>query len=134
MKGKRERRRNEGDRKRDPEGGKSSNGSWFLNGIPDDSVQLYQDHDEIVTQEYVADVIGYDPITKMAKLLVRNYFQPHSVLEIFGPKIISTPVKIEEVFDEEETLLEVCNKPMEIVYTKWDGPIEIGAMVRKIKE
>ena len=79
-------------------------------------------------------MIGYDPITKTAKLLVRNYFQPHSVLEIFGPKIISTPVKIEEVFDEEETLLEVCNKPMEIVYTKWDGPIEIGAMVRKIKE
>ncbi|MCI9040631.1 peptidase U32 family protein [Dubosiella newyorkensis] len=109
-------------------------GPGFLNGIPDDSVQLYRDHDEIVTQEYVADVIGYDPITKTAKLLVRNYFQPHSVLEIFGPKIISTPVKIEEVFDEEETLLEVCNKPMEIVYTKWDGPIEIGAMVRKIKE
>lgn len=108
-------------------------GPGFLEGIPDEKVQLYQDHDEIVTQEYVATVIDHDPETGIAKLQVRNHFYPHQTLEIFGPHILSTKVAVQDVFDEEDNLLEVCNKPMQIVYTKWDGPIEVGAMVRKIR-
>lgn len=108
-------------------------GPGFLAGIPDEKVQLYQDHDEIVTQEYVATVVGYDPETKLATLQVKNHFYPNQTLEIFGPHILSTKVAVQDVFDEEDNLLEVCNKPMQIVYTKWDGPIEVGAMVRKIR-
>ena len=37
------------------------------------------------------------------------------------------------MYDSEENVLEVCNKPMQIVHTKWSGPIEVDAMIRKIR-
>ena len=40
---------------------------------------------------------------------------------------------IKDVYDEDENLCEVCNKPMQIVHTKWTGPIEKHAMIRKIR-
>ena len=54
-------------------------------------------------------------------------------MEIFGPTIPSTKVMIKDVYDEDENLCEVCNKPMQIVHTKWTGPIEKHAMIRKIR-
>ncbi|TGY67113.1 U32 family peptidase [Dubosiella muris] len=108
-------------------------GPGFYRGIPDENVQLYVDHDEIVTQEYVASVLDFDPFTKTAVLQVKNHFRPYSTLEIFGPNISSTAIEVGKITDEDGFELEVCNKPMQIVYTKWDGPIEKDAMIRKIK-
>lgn len=108
-------------------------GPGFYNGLPNYKVQLYQDHDETVTQEYVAIVLDYDPNCKIAKLQVKNNFKPNQKLEIFGPNIQSTIVSVGDIFDEENNILEVCNKPMQIVYTKWQGPIEKDAMIRKLR-
>lgn len=96
-------------------------------------MQLYQDHDETVTQEYVAIVLDYDDKSSIATLQVKNNFMPNQIMEIFGPTIPSTKVMIKDVYDEDENLCEVCNKPMQIVHTKWTGPIEKHAMIRKIR-
>lgn len=109
-------------------------GPGFYEGIPDENVQLYVDHDEIVTQEYVASVLDYDPFTKEAKLQVKNHFLPNRTMEIFGPHIESVLVNVGKIYDENGIELEVCNKPMQIVYTKWDGPIEKDAMIRKVRD
>mgnify|MGYP002601455278 CR=1 FL=1 len=108
-------------------------GPGFYNGLPGYKVQLYQDHDETVTQEYVAIVQDYDKESQMATLQVKNHFMPNQDLEIFGPHILSTIVHVDDVYDSEENVLEVCNKPMQIVHTKWSGPIEVDAMIRKIR-
>ena len=108
-------------------------GPGFYNGLPGYKVQVYQDHDETVTQEYVAIVKAYDPDTKIATLQVKNHFLPNQDLEIFGPHISSTIVHVDDVFDEDDQVIEVCNKPMQIVHTIWNGPIEIDAMIRKIR-
>lgn len=108
-------------------------GPGFYKGLPDFRVQLYQDRDEIVTQEYVAFVLDYDPKSKIAKLQVKNNFKGHQPLEIFGPNISSTAVEVKDIWDEENNIMEVCNKPMQEVYTYWDGPIEKNAMIRKIR-
>ena len=108
-------------------------GPGFYNGLPGYKVQLYQDHDETVTQEYVAIVQDYDKESQMATLQVKNHFMPNQDLEIFGPHILSTIVHVGDVYDSEDNVLEVCNKPMQIVHTKWSGPIEIDAMIRKIR-
>ena len=108
-------------------------GPGFYNGIPDEKVQLYQDHDETVTQEYIAYVLDYDEYSHKATLQVKNHFVPNTVVEIFGPHIKSTRVQLQDVYDKDLNKLDVCNKPMEIVTTKWDGPIEKFAMIRKIR-
>lgn len=108
-------------------------GPGFYQGLPGYKVQLYQDHDETVTQEYVALVIDYDPYSKMATLQVKNHFLPNQTLEIFGPHIRSTAVRVNDIYDENDLLLSVCNQPMQIVKTKWEGPIEKNAMIRKIR-
>lgn len=108
-------------------------GPGFYNGLPGYKVQLYQDHDETVTQEYVAIVLAYNKDTQMATLQVKNHFVPNHDMEIFGPHIPSTIVHIADVYDEENQVVEVCNKPMQIVHTKWCGPIEVDAMIRKIR-
>ncbi len=108
-------------------------GPGFYNGIPNYQVQLYQDHDETVTQEYIAYVLDYDAKTRLATLQVKNHFVPNSEIEIFGPNIQSTRVLLHDVYDKDGNVLDVCNKPMEIVTTKWEGPIEKFAMIRKIR-
>ena len=94
---------------------------------------MYQDHDETVTQEYVAIVQDYDKNTRVATLQVKNHFVPNHDLEIFGPHIRSTIVHVGTVYDMDENILDVCNKPMQIVKTVWNGPIEKDAMIRKIR-
>ncbi len=106
-------------------------GPGFYHGLPTFKVQLYQDRDEIVTQDYVAFVLDYDKITHVATLQVRNKFSPNTEVEIFGPSILSTKVLVGDIYDEEDNKLDVCNKPMQIVKTKWEGPIEKNAMIRK---
>ncbi|MDO4466823.1 MAG: peptidase U32 family protein, partial [Bacillota bacterium] len=73
----------------------------FYNGLPDYKVQLYQDRDEIVTQEYVAYVLDYNEETQIAKIQVKNHFVPNNTFEIFGPNISSTNVFIGEMYDKD---------------------------------
>lgn len=104
-------------------------GPGFYKGLPDHTVQLYQDHDEIVTQEYVAFVLGQkgDKI----QIQVKNKFLADDELEIFGPHIKSTPICLDSIEDENGVLVDVCNKPMQILYASWNGPVEENAMIRK---
>ena len=104
-------------------------GPGFYKGLPDETVQLYQDHDETVTQEYVAFVLGQKD--DKIQLQVKNKFVFEDALEIFGPQIPSTPIHLQWIEDENGDPMDVCNKPMLIVYAKWDGPWQKNAMIRK---
>ena len=109
-------------------------GPGFYRGIPKEDVQLYQDHDEIVTQEYIAICLEYNDQTKEATLQVKNHFVPNSTVEIFGPNIRSTIVEMKDVYNLDGEKMDVCKTPMQIVKTVWDGPIEKFAMIRKIRK
>lgn len=104
-------------------------GPGFYQGIPGYQVQLYQDHDETVTQEYVASVLAVDDDSVL--LQVKNKFTLDDELEIFGPHILSTDISLTGITDENDLPLVVCNKPMQKVKTYWQGPKEVGAMIRK---
>ena len=104
-------------------------GPGFYQGIPGYQVQLYQDHDETVTQEYVASVLAVDDDSVL--LQVKNKFTLDDELEIFGPHTLSTDISLTGITDENDLPLVVCNKPMQKVKTYWQGPKEVGAMIRK---
>jgi putative protease len=77
--------------------------------------------------------MDYDKDSQIATLQVKNKFEPNQDLEIFGPHIASTVVHMGDAIDKDGNILEVCNKPMEIITTKWTGPIEKNAMIRKLR-
>ena len=56
------------------------------------------------------------------------------VLVIFGPNMASCIVAVGDIYNEDDEIMDVCNRPMQIVHTKWQGPIEKHAMIRKIRK
>lgn len=107
-------------------------GPGFYEGNPDYHVQLYQDHDETVTQEFVAFVTKVDG--EQVHCEVRNKFSVDEPLEIFGPHIKSSAVSLKSVYDEEGQSMTLCNKPMQKIVMEFDGPKEQYAMIRKRRE
>lgn len=105
-------------------------GPGFFKGIPDRKVQLYRDHDETVTQEYVAEIIERIDDEKVL-LRVRNKFTPFSHAEVFGPNIKPASIFIEEVYDEQGNPMEACSHPMQMVMARYDGPAPAFGMIRK---
>ncbi|MGI6512697.1 MAG: peptidase U32 family protein [Catenisphaera adipataccumulans] len=106
-------------------------GPGFYQGIPGCDVQLYQDHDETVTQEYVAYVIDCEPEQHRATIQVKNKFYKEEAFEIFGPSLYSTEGKMLKILDEDGNELTMCNRPMQVVHIRWEGPLEKNAMIRK---
>lgn len=107
-------------------------GPGFYAGAPDNTVQLYRPHDETVTQEYIAQIVDFDENSDEVILQVKNKFSPNIDAEIFGPHIEPENIQIGEVRDMDGNLLEVCNRPMQLVKTSWKGPKEKEAMLRKL--
>ena len=107
-------------------------GPGFYLGMPKSQDQLYGLNGAGVTQEYIADVIDYDPKEQTALLQVRNHFYPHIEAEVFGPHTAATRFRIAEVYDTDGHALSVLNQPMQLVKVKCAFPMERHAMIRKV--
>lgn len=106
----------------------------FLRGMTDISEQLYNSRSENPTQDFVGIVLGYDKETKMAKVEVRNFFLPHSRLEIFGHKMKENIIQIEDCYNEQGETLDACRHPKDIIYFKTDLELSPYDLIRTIDE
>ncbi len=88
----------------------------FLHGMTSISEQLYNLRSEQPTQEFVGIVTKYDKLNKIAYIEERNFFKADSVLEVFGPTIISQEIKLTEIFDEEGNSLDAARHPKQIIH------------------
>lgn len=107
-------------------------GPGFYNGLPGEDVQLYRDHDESVTQEYIAQVLDPDRDGRTI-WQVRNYFEASDAFELFGPHQQPVRVELEDLQDELGIPLSVCRNPMAIVSTRKVEQAEPFAMLRKVR-
>lgn len=107
-------------------------GPGFYNGLPKEDVQLYRDHDESVTQEYIAQVLDPDRDGRTI-WQVRNYFEASDAFELFGPHQQPVRVELEDLQDELGIPLSVCRNPMAIVSTRKVEQAEPFAMLRKVR-
>lgn len=108
-------------------------GPGFYNGDPDETVQLYRDHDETVTQEYIGLVRGVRENGDI-ELQVKNHFTEGVEAEVFGPGLPYKDIVITNIRDEEGNPQPVCSHPMQVVTVTWDGPAFEGCMVRMKKK
>lgn len=107
-------------------------GVGFYEGEPLPKAHLYGVNGAGVTQEFIAYVLDYDNESQIATLEVRNNFKGNIPAEVFGPHIQTTMFMLEELYDMEGTRLEVANKPMQIIQTHVNVPMEKDAMIRKV--
>ncbi len=105
----------------------------FYFGKPGATEQNYATSSYIRDYEMVGIVVGYDPETKLAKVIQKNRFFRGSTVEFVRPvgKFFSQTVK--ELYDEHGAPLEVANRPQSTVLIKTDEPVEVDTFLRQEK-
>ena len=104
----------------------------FFNGKNDEECQYYNERKEISNQEFVAQVLGYDEKTCLAKMEQRNNFKVGDTIEIFGPEIENIKLIVKEMYNEEMEKIEVAPHPLQVIYIKVPKSVYKNNLVRKI--
>ena len=103
----------------------------FLSGDCDNSKHLYGVNGAGVTHDYVAYVHAFDSSRNIAVIEVKNIFAKGDELEVFGPKIDNKHFIAEVMFDEKYNLVELANKPTQLLLVRMPFAVEKGDMIRK---
>ena len=101
----------------------------FLFGDTEVEQMLYDLNKSVPTKEFIGIVKAYDDNTHMATVEQRNYFTPNSIIEVFTPKE-SFNIKIDQIYDEEDNLLDVARHPLQIIKFKCDKKLEPYDLLR----
>ena len=104
--------------------------SQFFLKFPGVNEQYYLGRQEISNQDYLGIVLDYDKETKIVTLEQRNYFKKGDNVEFFGPNIKNFTYIIEDIYDEDNNLIEVANHPKQIVKFKVDTELYPKDMMR----
>lgn len=91
----------------------------FLYGNPTINEQLYDLNLTVPTKEFIGIVKSYDEKEKMVYVEQRNYFVPHSTIEVFTPKNTFT-ISIAEIYDMEGKSLDAARHPKQAIKFKCD--------------
>ena len=91
----------------------------FLFGDPTINEQLYDLNLTVPTKEFVGIVKSYDEKEKMVYVEQRNYFVPHSTIEVFTPNDTFV-IKIDEIYDLDGNILDAARHPKQNIKFKCD--------------
>ncbi|MEG0314253.1 MAG: U32 family peptidase [Erysipelotrichaceae bacterium] len=108
--------------------------SGFYEGLPNSDAHLYGVNGAGVTQEFIATVLGYDEVTKLATIQVRNNFSSGMECEIFGPHRLATSFIMPNLTTKDGESIALANKPMQILQANLGFEVYEHEMIRKIKE
>ena len=106
----------------------------FYKGIPDVTGQLYDNRDEIPTQEYVGMILDYNEVTKQALIEQRNYLVVGDKVEFFGPNLSNTTHIINRMIDfETKEEMEIARHPLQKFWI--DVPFKVSKydLIRKVQ-
>lgn len=90
----------------------------FYKTFPNKDGSYYVGRREVSNQDYLGLVLDYDDNSKMVTLTQRNYFKKGDVVEFFGPNIETFTYVIDEIYDEDNNLIDIANHPEQIVKFK----------------
>ena len=89
----------------------------------------YNDRVEVSNQDFLGLVLDYNKDTKIATIEQRNYFKKGDIVEFFGLDKINT-YKVNEIYDEDNNLIEIVRHPKQIVYLKTDFELNKNDLMR----
>lgn len=87
----------------------------FYNKANDKTCSYYNGRVEISNQDFLGIILDYDSKTNLATIEERNYFKKGDIVEIFGPNHEIYEFKIEEIFDEDDNIIDIARHPREIL-------------------
>lgn len=101
----------------------------FFDGNYDKNCSYYNNRIEISNQDFLGVVLDYNENTKIATIEQRNYFKKGDIVEFFGPDKINT-YQVNEIYDENNNLIEIVRHPKQIVYLKTDFKLNKNDLMR----
>lgn len=101
----------------------------FLRGIFTTKEQLYDLNLSVPTKTFVGLVKDYDESSNLVHIEQRNYFTPHSKLEVFSPTE-SFIIEIAEIYDKDGNVLDAARHPLQDIYFKCNHKLEPYDMLR----
>lgn len=102
----------------------------FFNGINDHTMQYYNGREEVSNQDFLGVVLDYDDKTNIATIEERNYFKKGYIVEFFGPNIDIFEYQIDDIYDEENNLIEVARHPKQILKIKVEKKLYKNDLMR----
>ena len=102
----------------------------FFNGVNDYTCGYYNGRFEESNQDFLGVVLEYNNKTKVAVIEQRNYFKKGDIVDIFGPKHEIYIIKIDDIFDENNNIIDVVRHPRQVISMVIDKDIKSGDIIR----
>lgn len=102
----------------------------FFNGIYDETCQYYNGRIELSNQDFLGVVLDYDEKTNLALIEQRNYFKKGDLVEIFSPNGNIITYEINDIYDEDDNLIDIVRHPKQIVKIKIDQTLHKYDLIR----
>lgn len=102
----------------------------FYNNIYDNTCSYYNGRQEVSNQDFLGVVVDYDTTNHLAIIEQRNYFKKGDIVETFGPNTELTTFTIDEIYDEENNLIEIVNHPKQIVKIRINKKLEKNDIIK----
>lgn len=102
----------------------------FFNNKNDETCNYYNGREEISNQEFLGIVLDYNKETKTAVIEQRNYFKKNDECTIFGPNHEDINYKFDNIYDEDDNIIEIVRHPKQIVKIKVEQTLQKYDMLR----
>ena len=103
----------------------------FFNNLPDHTDQYFGGRNEVTNKDFLGLVLDYNDSTKYVTLEQRNHFKKGDEVIFFGPNLEEYKYTVNEIYDENDNLIEVANHPKMIVKLKVDITLTKNDMMKK---
>ncbi len=87
----------------------------FYNEVPGEEGEYFSGRNELSNQDFLGLILDYDEKTQMATIEQRNKFNVNDEVEIFGPSIKPTKIKINKIIDSDNNNIDSACHAQEIV-------------------
>ncbi len=103
----------------------------FFNGNYDYTCSYYNGRMEVSNQDFLGQVLEYDEEKKIVIMEQRNYFEKGDEVEIFSPNKETISFIIDEIYDEDDNLIDVVRHPKQIFKIPFDIKLDKWDLMRK---
>ena len=102
----------------------------FFKNLPSVNDQYYNLRDEESNQDFLGIVKSYDEKTHIAVIEERNFFKKGDNIQFFGPNTETFDYIVNEIYNENDELIEKANMPRMIIKLKVDRHLNENDLLR----
>ncbi len=100
----------------------------FFDGNCSETCQYYNGREEVSNQDFIGLILNQE--NDLVTVEERNYFSKGDIVEVFGPKTDTFTTVIDEIYDENNDLIEVVRHPKQVVKIRIKNPVFPYDMIR----